>query len=658
VVESVSPEVDDGRFAVKRVVGEAVHVVAVVVTDGHDRLQVALQHRRTGDEAWRETPMEPLHSDRHRAAFTVDALGSFEYTVAAWLDVVATWREGLTRKVEAAVEVSSELLEGAALLREAAERARHADAADDAAWLDDRAARLETARAPADARHIDLALDPEVVRRARLHPDRSREARYPRVLRVQAERERARSGAWYEFFPRSSAPEPGRHGTLRDAEQRLPDVARLGFDVVYLPPIHPIGRTHRKGRENTLRAGPDDPGSPWAIGAQEGGHKSVHPDLGTLEDFDRFVASARSLELEIALDLALQCSPDHPYVQKHPDWFRHRPDGTIQYAENPPKKYQDIFPFDFECSSWRELWEELASIVFFWIDHGVRIFRVDNPHTKPFPFWEWLIAEVRRDHPDVVFLSEAFTRPAVMLHLAKLGFSQSYTYFTWRNTRSELERFFGDLASPPSSEVLRPNLFANTPDILPEALQTGNRACFQMRLVLAATAAGSYGIYGPPFELCVSEAVPGTEEYRRSEKYEVRSWDLEAPGHIRETVRALNEIRRASPALTRGGPPRFLPVDNDRLIAFERRDEESGDVVVVVVNLDPDHPQSGWLEFDPGTRTSTGDDAYQVEDLLGGSRHLWHGRHNYVSLDPTAMPAHVFRVRRRVRSEKDFDYYL
>jgi starch synthase (maltosyl-transferring) len=487
-------------------------------------------------------------------------------------------------------------------------------------------------------------------------PDRRLEAR-SHPLRVDVERERAAVGAWYELFPRSCSPVPGRHGTLRDCQERLAYVAAMGFDVVYLPPIHPIGRTHRKGPNNAPSGSPGDPGSPWAIGAAEGGHDAVHPELGTLADFDRLQARARELGLEIALDLAFQCSPDHPWVAKHAEWFRRRPDGAIQYAENPPKKYQDIYPLDFEGEGAAELWEELRSVVRFWIDRGVRIFRVDNPHTKPFAFWEWLIREIRADHPDVVFLAEAFARPAVMKRLAKLGFSQSYTYFTWRNTKHELVSYLTELTGTELREYLRPNLFANTPDILHEYLQTGGRPAFQVRLVLAATLAGSYGIYGPPFELCVGEAVPGTEEYLHSEKYELRHWDLERPDSLRELITRLNGIRRESPAL-RTGELQFLLVDNPELIAYARVAPDAEEVIVVVANLNPRLAHAGWLELPLAQLGLDAERSYQMDDLLGGTRWLWHGPRNYVRLDPGALPAHVFRLRRRVRTERDFDYWL
>jgi starch synthase (maltosyl-transferring) len=670
VIERVSPSVDGGRFPIKRVAGEPVCVRATIFVEGHDRLSAVVRHRslarplahraeaRAGadDPPWTEVPMRPLPNDRFEATFLAGEPGVHAYTIEAWIDRFGTWCAGLAKKVAAGVDVSSELLEGAVLVEDAAARAEAAGAPADAAGL---AAEAMLLRAPGDAaERARRALRESSIDAMARHPDRRDAARLEPVLEVQVEVERARSGAWYELFPRSCAKQPGAHGTLRDCEARLPYIASMGFDVVYLPPVHPIGHTHRKGPNNAPQAGPEDPGSPWAIGSEAGGHKAVHPALGTLADFDRLVARARELDLEIALDIAFQCSPDHPYVKRHPEWFRHRPDGTIQYAENPPKKYQDIYPLDFECADWRALWAELASVLCFWIDHGVTVFRVDNPHTKPFAFWEWLIAEVRARHPEVVFLSEAFTRPGVMQYLAKVGFSQSYTYFTWRNTKPELTEYLREIAQPPISDFLRPNLFASTPDILHEYLQTGRRAAFEVRATLAATLASTWGIYGPPFELCVSDALPGTEEYRDSEKYQVRHWDLDDPWSLRTYIARLNAIRREHPALLRGGAPTFYATDNRELIVYGRSSVEHDETVIVVVNLDPYHAQSGWITLPLEALGVDPERPFQMHDMLGGARYLWHGPTNYIALDPESAPAHIFRVRRRVRTERDFDYFL
>jgi starch synthase (maltosyl-transferring) len=662
VISEVRPHVDGGLHPIKRVLGERVEVEATLFAEGHDRLQGVLLFRHTrgpgaAEAEWTEAPLEPREpagTDRWGAAFEVDALGRWEYAVEVWVDAFATWRAGLRKKVDAGLGLASELREGAQWVADAAERAEGAERR----WLAERAQRLDAAGSPEDER-VALALDDALAERMARHPDRRRAVRSG-PLGVVVERERGRSGAWYEFFPRSCAPEPGRHGTLADCEARLAHAAAMGFDVVYLPPIHPIGSSHRKGPNNTTNAAPGDPGSPWAIGGPEGGHTAVHPELGSLDDFDRMVATAGRLGLEVALDVAFQCSPDHPWVKDHPDWFRRRPDGSIQYAENPPKKYQDIYPLDFECDDWRGLWQALLDVALFWAEHGVTIFRVDNPHTKPFAFWEWWIARVRERHPEAVFLSEAFTRPAVLKHLAKIGFSQSYTYFTWRNTKWEIESFVRELWSEPVRQYLRPNFFANTPDILHAFLQTGGRPAFQIRLLLAATLADSYGIYGPPFELCVGESLGGSEEYLDSEKYQVRHWDVRRPGNVVDTVTRVNRIRREHRALTAGTPPRFCPVDNPEIVAYlrEPREGEGDDLLLVAVNLDPHHVQRGWIELPLDAAGLDPSVPYQVDDLLGGGRFLWHGARNFLEIDPRAMPGHVFRLRRRVRTERDFDYYL
>lgn len=650
-IERVRPEIDGGRFPIKRTVGERVTVEADAFADGHDVLGAALLYRHEDDAGWTAVPMVALGNDRWQGSFGTEVLGRYAYTVQAWIDDFGTWARDLSRRIAAGHDVATDLVVGAALVEAAADRA----APTDAARLRAAAGRLRGGGDDALAAATDVDLAAAMARCA----DRRDLVTYDRELWVLVDRERARFSAWYELFPRSCAPEPGRHGTLADCAARLDYVAEMGFDVVYLPPIHPIGRTHRKGRNNAPVAGPDDPGSPWAIGAAEGGHDAVHPQLGTLEDLHRLVARARALGLEVALDLAFQCSPDHPYVTAHPEWFRRRPDGRVQYAENPPKRYEDIFPLHFESDAWASLWEELRRIVLFWIAQGVRIFRVDNPHTKPFRFWEWLLAHIRAEHPDVLFLSEAFTRPAVMYHLAKLGFAQSYTYFAWRNTKDELERYFTELTRTEVAEFFRPNLWPNTPDILTEYLQTGGRPAFIARLVLAATLGASYGIYGPAFELCEARPrEPGSEEYLNSEKYEIRHWDLDRPDSLRHVIARVNRIRREHPALHADRSLTFHPVDAEALIAYSKRTDDGADIVLVVVNLDPHHRQAGWVTLPLETLGLSPQEPYQVHDLLTGTRYLWSGARNYVELDPQGLPAHIFAVRRRVRREQDFEYYL
>jgi starch synthase (maltosyl-transferring) len=659
VIEGVAPEIDGGRFAVKRTVGERVVVEADVFTDGHDAIACRLLWRPEAAAAWRELAMEPLGNDRFRAAFTAGELGRWLYTIVAWIDPFQTWRRDLKKRVDAGQDVAVDLRVGAGLVRAAGERALARGRKGDARVLAALAADLEKGKDPAP--RLRLALDEELGHLMDRYADRGHATALGRELAVVVERERARFSSWYEMFPRSAAP-AGGHGTLRDCAALLPYVAGMGFDVLYLPPIHPIGRIFRKGKNNAPEAGPDDVGSPWAIGSAEGGHKAIHPLLGTAADFRHLVAAAAELEIEIALDLAYQCSPDHPYVREHPEWFRKRPDGTIQYAENPPKKYQDIYPFDFECASWRELWAELKSIVDHWIGEGVRIFRVDNPHTKPFPFWEWLLGEVEREHPEVIFLAEAFTRPKLVYRLAKLGFTQSYNYFPWRNTKWELAQYFTELTQTPVCEFFRPNLWPNTPDILTERLQFGGRAVFVQRLILAATLGASYGLYGPPFELMEHEPRErGSEEYLDSEKYELRRWERDSPRSLREMIALVNRIRRDNPALQSDGTLRFHPTDNDQVLCYSKTAEDpalGANLIVVAVNLDPHHVQSAWIDLALPALGLDRDQPFQVHDLLTGARYLWHGSRNFVQLDPAQVPAHLLRVRRRVRSERDFDYFM
>ncbi|HEV3025752.1 MAG TPA: alpha-1,4-glucan--maltose-1-phosphate maltosyltransferase [Pirellulales bacterium] len=650
-IAAVEPEVDGGRYPIKRVVGDEVVVIATAFADGHDVVRCLLRHRAVGADEWSEQIMRPLGDDRWQAAFQVTNVGRHLYTLSAWVDRFATWSRDLRKRVDAGRFERIDLLVGSELIREAAARAPR----DDSIRLKEFAAAI--GRDGEGAAQADLAFDAELAVLMDRHADRSRQTQFSRELAVVVDRPLARCGAWYEMFPRSCSDVPGRHGTLRDCTRRLSYVASLGFDILYMPPIHPIGRSHRKGRNNSIECGPDDPGSPWAIGSAEGGHKSIHPQLGTLADFRELVEQARTHDLEVALDLAFQCSPDHPWVRERPEWFRKRPDGTVQYAENPPKKYEDIVPIDFETERWLELWEELLGVVTFWCDQGVRIFRVDNPHTKPFAFWEWLIGETKRRHPETIFLAEAFTRPNVMVELAKRGFTQSYTYFPWRTTRQELTDYLTALTQTQIRETLRPNAWTNTPDILIEYLQLGGRPAFAARLVLAATLSASYGVYGPPFELCQREPLqPGSEEYLNSEKYEIRHWDLTQSDSLAGLIARVNRIRRENPALTRDASLAFHPTTNEQLLCYSKREDDN--VIVVVVNLDPCHAHSGWIEVPPERLGVATERRYQVHDLLADRRYLWHGPRNYVELHPEVTPAHIFCVRRWVRTERDFEYYL
>ena len=641
IVEGLHPEVDAGRFPIKRTVGEEVVVGADIFTDGHDKLAAALLYRRAGEPGWQQAPMQSLGNDRWQAAFTAEAIGRYEYTVEGWVDRFGSWRHELSKKFGAGQDVKSELLEGAALVRETIDRAR---GGADLKLLEEIAAALRdesVAQPERVARALAVAVEETMARYA----DREAATRYGRDLQVVVERERARFGAWYEMFPRSSGTDPNKGGTFRDAALLLPYVASLGMDVLYLPPIHPIGLSFRKGKNNTLEAGPEDVGSPWAIGAATGGHDAVEPSLGSIEEFDRFVAEAARFGIEIALDLAYQASPDHPYVQSHPAWFRQRPDGTIKYAENPPKKYQDIYPINFESSEWEALWTELKRIIEFWVAHGVKVFRVDNPHTKPFRFWEWALADIKRQHPDTIFLSEAFTRPKVMRYLAKSGFSQSYTYFTWRNTKQELTEYFTELTRTDVREYMRPNLFANTPDILHEYLQHGGRPAFQIRLILAATLGATYGIYSG-YELAENVPVkPGSEEYLDSEKYQIRLRNYEDPHSLAEMVGRINTIRRDHPALQRDRGLRFHDTDNSQIICYSKRSADGSDLILVVVNLDPRHMQHGFIRL-PLSDWGLPDYAtVEVFDLISMERYYWRGEWNYVRLDPQARVGHVLQVR-------------
>jgi starch synthase (maltosyl-transferring) len=651
VIDAIRPVVDGGRFAIKRVEGESVVVEADIFADGHDELSALLLHRRDSTGPWIEVAMEPLANDLWRAELHVNGLGDYYYTVQAWVDRFRSWRCAMEKKLAAEQDVAVDLLIGAELLSDGAKRAT----GNDRKRLEHFAESLRGKSHEAS----DLALADELAALMAKYPDRRWAVTYEKVLRVSVEREKARYSAWYEMFPRSCAATAGAHGTLKDCIARLPYVASMGFDVVYLPPIHPIGVSFRKGKNNSTNAMADDVGSPWAIGSQAGGHKEIHPQLGTLEDFKLLVKKAQDHGLEIALDIAFQCTPDHPYAKEHPEWFRKRPDGTIQYAENPPKKYQDIYPIDFESDDWEALWQELKSVLVFWCEQGVRIFRVDNPHTKAFPFWEWVIAELKTNYPDTIFLAEAFTRPKVMYRLAKLGFSQSYTYFAWRNTKRELTEYFTELTRSDVKEYFRPHLWPNTPDILTEYLQFGGRPAFMARLVLAATLAANYGIYGPAYELCENVArEPGSEEYLDSEKYQIKFWDIARSDSLKEFIASVNRIRRENRALQSDWSLRFHPVDNDEIICFSKLTEDLHNAIVVVVNLDPHHSQSGWVELSTTDLGIEAQQTYQMHELLTGARYLWHGAHNFVQLDPQSVPAQIFRVRPKLRREQDFDYFL
>jgi starch synthase (maltosyl-transferring) len=655
IIEGITPSVDGGRFPVKRTLGDHVRVEADIFTDGHDAIAASLLARREGSEAWNEIPMQPMGpgTDRWTATFRVAELGRYAFKVQGWVDHFETWHRDLLKRIKAESDVEVDYLIGGDLVAAAAARADGADAA----WLQARVSLLRSGKDKSELRIF--ATDARLLALALRYPDKRYASESDREYSVVVDPAIARCSAWYEFFPRSAASEPGKHGTFADCEKRLPYIADLGFNVVYLPPIHPIGVKFRKGRNNNPESQPGDCGSPWAIGSADGGHKAIHRELGTLEDFRRFVAKTKELELTIALDIAFQAAPDHPYVKEHENWFRKRPDGTIQYAENPPKKYQDIYPFDFESEDWRGMWEELKSVFDYWIAQGVTIFRVDNPHTKAFPFWEWVIAEIKRGHPEVLFLAEAFTRPKIMYRLAKLGFSQSYTYFPWRNAKGETTAYLTELAQTPVREFFRPNQWPNTPDILTEFLQIGGREVFAIRFLLAATLGANYGIYGPAFEQL--EHVPvrrGSEEYLNSEKYEIRHWDLEKQETLRPLIARVNEIRKENPALQRDWGLKFHISENDQLICYSKESEDGSNLILTVVNLDPHHTQSGFVTLPLDELQIPQDRGYEAEDLLTGARYLWNGPRNYIELNPSRMPGHILRIHRRLKIETDFDYFL
>jgi len=646
VIEGVRPQVDNGRFAIKRATGEMVTVEADVFTDGHEQLGCVLRHRHASAREWDEVPMAFLGNDHWRGEFTVREIGRYEYQLTAWVDVFVSWRHDFVRRNTADEnEIALALQTGAALVRDAVKRAP-----PKAAQRLREIARSLTVEAEDLPARRALALSDELLGLMAASADR-RYATVSPPLGVIVDPERARFSTWYELFPRSFGPATKAQGTFADVEALLPRFAAMGFDVLYLPPIHPIGRVNRKGRNNALVPAPDDPGSPWAIGSEEGGHKSIHPALGAPEDFRRLVAAARELGIELALDIALQCAPDHPYVREHPEWFRRRPDGSVQYAENPPKKYEDIYPFNFATKAWASLWLEVKSIFEHWIEQGVRVFRVDNPHTKPFALWEWLIAELKRERPELIFLSEAFTRPRVMHRLAKLGFSQSYTYFAWRNTKWELTEYFTELTAGEGREYFRPNVWPNTPDILTSYLQSGGRPAFMARLALAATLAASYGIYGPAYESLENRPrEPGSEEYLDSEKYQIKRRDLDRPDGLKDFIARVNAARRDNEALHYDWNLRFHGVDNNELICYSKAMPDRRAAMLMVVNLDPRYRQSGWTDLDLGALGLAEGESFQVHDLLTDARYFWHGRRNYVQLDPQVCPAHIFRVRRNDNS--------
>lgn len=651
VIDAVRPSVDRGTFPVKRVLGERVRIEADIIADGHEQLGCVLLHRRCDGE-WSEQRMQATHNDLWLADMHPDAIGAWCLKVRAWIDPFLTWTHDLARRVEADQDIAVDLEIGAAIVADTARNGRDLSGKTTAAinrWVE----RLR-ADDPQQDRAL-AAMGDELQELMWAHSPRRFADESPEVP-LWVDRPLARCSAWYEMFPRSAAAEPGKHGTLRDVIARLDYVDEMGFDILYLPPIHPIGKAARKGRNNASAAEPGDVGSPWAVGGDEGGHKAIHPDLGDFDDFADLVSEAKKRDIEVALDIAFQCSPDHPYVKDHPGWFKHRPDGTVQYAENPPKKYQDIYPFDFECEDAEGLWQELKSVFTFWIERGVTVFRVDNPHTKPFAFWDWVIAEIQRDHPQAIFLSEAFTRPKKMYRLAKGGFTQSYTYFAWRDSPADLRLYLEEISKPPVSDFMRPSFWPNTPDILTDYLRDGGRPAAIARFTLAATLSPSYGIYGPVYELCDFAQRPGSEENLDNEKYQLRHWDRDDRWSLRHYIGVINRIRREHPALHELTNVSFHTADNPAHAAYSKRDEATGDTLFCVVNTNPFEEQWGTVRLDLALLGQSSECPFVVEDLLTGVRHRWQGADQTIGLGPGA--AHIFHVEVADLGERGFETFF
>lgn len=644
IIENVQPSVDGGRYPAKRVEGDTVTVTADIYADGHDHIRATVHYRRAGDDAFSEVDLSPLGNDAWEGEFPVGSVGRCEFWVSAWIDHYETWLAGLEKKAEVDAETEVDLAIGARLVRGAAERATEAGRKSDAGALADHASLLEDAGVPIRTR-VGHALADDAADLAHGYPNRVFETKSAAVYTIVVDPPKARFSSWYEMFPRSVYKPGTSRGTFREVVSHLDYIAGMGFDVLYLPPIHPVGVSFRKGRNNSLLAQPDDPGSPWAIGSSDGGHTAINPELGSLKDFRALVDAASKRDIDVALDIAFQCSPDHPWVGEHPDWFVQRPDGTIQYAENPPKKYQDIYPINFESPDWANLWQALKGVFDYWIDQGVTIFRVDNPHTKSFPFWEWCISAIKEEHPEAIFLAEAFTRPRRMYGLAKMGFTQSYTYFTWRTAAPEIRSYVEELAQTEVAEYCRPNFWPNTPDILHEYLQEGGRPAFIIRLVLAATLTANYGIYGPAFELLESEPrEPGSEEYLDSEKYEIRHWNIDDPRSLRNIITRVNALRRDNPALQLNRTIRFHQTESPEILAYSKTSIDGTNVVLTVVNVDYEHTKSGRVEFSPAAVGLPDSRPFEVTDLLTGDRYTWHDYWNFVQLDPFLNPAHVFKL--------------
>lgn len=640
IIENVKPELDGGRYFIKRVPGERIDVEADIFGDGHDVIRASLLYRAVGKKKWEEVSMQGYPNDLWKASFTPAGQGFYEYTIEAWIDPLSTWHHGFVKKLEDGQHMGVELQIGSQLLKNAAtlySKAKAAPLLKFAKLLEDEKGYTES---------VNAVISNEFEHTLEDLPYKNFPTIYDRELRVRVGSPRELFSTWYEFFPRSASQTPGKHGSFEDVERLLPRVVEMGFDVLYLPPIHPIGEKNRKGKNNAVTAQPGEPGSPWAIGSKDGGHKAIHKELGTLEDYKNLIKKANSMGVDIALDLAFQCAPDHPYITEHPEWFNWRPDGSIAYAENPPKKYQDIVPLNFECDAWEALWQELKEVTLFWVKQGVRIFRVDNPHTKPILFWKWLIAEVQAVEPNTIFLSEAFTRPKIMASLAKVGFTQGYTYFIWRNSRKEMEEYLTEISQSELREFFRPNFWPNTPDILPYELMGAGSNSFVQRLIMAATLSSNFGMYGPAYEFLDNRGnFNGKEEYLDSEKYEIKAYDWNHRNRLTDTITRVNQIRHQHPALHDTYNIHFTRTDNDKLMSYVKMSPDRSSIIWCIVSWDPIHNQAGFVEVPKELLGIHGRVNLQVQDLLTNEVYHWFNDWNFIELNPHRFPAHIFRVQ-------------
>jgi starch synthase (maltosyl-transferring) len=638
IIDNIRPQVSGGQYPSKAVIGKEVLLSADIFTDGHDEVSASVLMRHTSDKKWQEIPLNFIENDRWELPYVPQHTGFYQFRVQAWVNHFRTWQKGLLKKLKAGQDITIELQIGVELLEKAILKAGPKEKKRLQAYASELANEEDKEKA------VALASDEILTQLMLSCRNAALVTVYPQTFTIEAERSKAGFSTWYELFPRSASKEQGTHGTFNDVKELLPQIAHMGFDVLYFPPIHPIGELKRKGKNNALVAAADDPGSPWAVGSKLGGHKSIHPELGTMKEFQALIKTAKKYHLEIALDIAFQCAPDHPYVKEHPEWFKWRPDGTVQYAENPPKRYEDILPFNFETDDWQNLWLELKTVFEFWIHKGVSIFRIDNPHTKAFAFWEWVIREIRNEKPEVIFLAEAFTRPRIMEQLAKAGFNQSYTYFTWRNTKEELETYMEELTQTKLRDFFRPNFWPNTPDILPPEITKDGENNMLIRLILAATLSSNYGLYGPVYELGLTEPAPGKEEYIDSEKYEIKAWDWNAETRLKEVITLVNYIRRNNSALQDTYNIEFAESSNEKIICYLKTAKQDHNRLIIAVNLDPHNVQSATVNVPLENLGIKEDEAYTVLDLLSRETYTWKGSANYVQLDPHAMPAHILRI--------------